>query len=156
MDADHSGQRTVSYKVGVAGLRDLRRELKRAGDEFPKELRDTNFRVANEVVVPTAQRKARSTRRPHADRPRPDRGHWEDYPKTIRALASQTRATVALGSARVPWALGANFGSLKYTQFPGLGNPDHALYAAIEEKQQDVIKTYGDMLDTLTKKAFPE
>jgi hypothetical protein len=119
-------------------------------------LRDTNLAAA-EIVAAAARRNAQTQRRVVARQPRPGRQHWADYVQTIRALASQTRATVALGAARVPWALGSNFGSLgRYKQFPGQADPDHALYKAIESQRERVIEEYGDMIERLTDRAFPD
>jgi hypothetical protein len=148
------------YQAYVTGLEELRKELKRAGDEFPQQLRDTNFAVADRIVVPVARRKAYAVRAlvPTGKRHRTDKGHWADFPMSIRALASQTRATVALGSNRKKdaWIVSENFGSATKKQFPRLEHPDHALYAAIEETHDKIISTYSGMLGELTRKAFPD
>jgi hypothetical protein len=151
------------YQAYVTGLKELRKELKRAGDEFPQQLRDTNFAVADRIVVPVARRKAYAVRAliPVGKRRRNDRthtSHWADFPNSIRALASQTRATVALGSNRKKdaWIVSENFGSATKKQFPRLEHPDHALYAAIEETHDKIISTYSGMLGELTRKAFPD
>jgi hypothetical protein len=151
------------YQAYVTGLKELRKELKRAGDEFPQQLRDTNFAVADRIVVPVARRKAYAVRAliPVGKRRRNDRthtSHWADFPNSIRALASQTRATVALGSERKrdAWIVSENFGSINKRQFPPLGSPDHALYEAISEVKERVMAEYGDMLEKLTARAFPD
>jgi hypothetical protein len=148
------------YQAYVTGLKELRQELKRAGDEFPQQLRDTNFAVADRIVVPVARRNAYAVRAlvPVAKRHRTDKGHWADFPNSIRALASQTRATVALGSNRKKdaWIVSENFGSISKRQFAPLGHPDHALYKAIEEVKPRVIEEYGDMIQRLASKAFPD
>lgn len=71
---------------------------------------------------------------------------------TIRALAGQTRAQVAIGSAAVPWAVGFNFGSSgRYKQFMPKHHPDAALYSAIEKKRAEVVKVYTSEIGDLLK-----
>lgn len=134
-------------KIKVTGLRELRRELKAAGEQFPKELQQTNKAVVTDLIVPGARAKLEGVSPRAGSR----------AVGTIRALASGTRAQVALGTAAVPWAVGKNFGSIRYRQFPPhLGQDDYALYRTIREKRGEVIERYGAMLEKLTNRAFPD
>lgn len=145
------------WAIRTTGLRELRRELRALGPEWTPQLRQTN-KAAAEIVAATGQDNLQAVRRlvPRARYPRPDRQHWADLVRTMRALASQTRAQVALGTKAVPWALGENFGSRTRRQFPPVATPDHALYKAIEQDRPRVLREYGDMLERLTDRAFPD
>lgn len=130
-------------RVNVQGLKELRAALRAIDGTLPRELQRTNKRAAADVIVPAARRLAES-------RTNPRWGHLAVA--SIRALASQTRAQVALGSQKVRWAAGENFGSFKYHQFPpskGYRAGDYALYESIDREQAALIATYTDLLETL-------
>src|SRR5262245_1925341 len=144
------------YGLRVQGLKEFRRDLKRVDSASGPAIRQANKTVA-EVVAGQARGNAQSQPRQLAARPRPSRQHWGDYVASFRALASQTRAQVALGSTRLPWALGQNFGSPgRYRQFPGQGNPDHAMYLAIGATVPQQMATFAAEYDKLSKIAFPD
>jgi hypothetical protein len=151
----------MSYGLRVVGLREYRRDLKRADAAIGPAIREANRRVA-EVVAARARQNAATQPRIHARRPRAvtsQRQHWGDYVQSIKALASQTRAQVSLGSARVPWALGQNFGAVTKTQFPpslGHHGGDYALYKSIEETTLDQIRVFRQETDTVWRIAHPE
>ncbi len=130
-------------RVNVVGLRELRNELKAIDGKAQKGLQKANKRAAAEVIVPAARHLAEGRHNPR----------WgSEAIGTIRALASQTRAQVALGSAKVRWAAGHEFGSIKYKQFPpsiGYRAGGYALYAAIDQEQDKLIDVYADLLEEL-------
>lgn len=142
---------TVS--VRVEGLRELRRDLRRAGAEFPRELSRTNKRVVERIVVPEAQRRGRQTRTNLAGNPTRlgSRGV-----ASIRALASATRAEVAMGGARIPYASGHEFGSGRYRQFPPKRREGYILLPAVEATHDEILDAYRAMLDELARRAFSE
>ena len=145
------------YAIQTIGLRELRRELKRLGPQWPREMRAAE-KAAAEIVAAKARTNLAAARRlmGHASKPRPDRQHTADAVRTIKALADTTSARVSLGSTRVAWALGLNFGSLRYKQFPPVEHPDHALYEAIESERPKVLASFGDSIDRLAHQAFPD
>jgi hypothetical protein len=131
-------------QIKVVGLRELRRGLKEAEGRSPKELTATNKAVAEMLVAPAKGRMAGHSPRAGSQ-----------AIGTIRALASATRAQLAGGSNAVPWYAGHEWGSIKYHQFP-TKNPDgYALYPTIEAERGRIVEKYAEMLDKLTREAFP-
>lgn len=145
-------------KLRVEGLRELSRELKALDPALPKQLQQALKRVAGEIVVPGARGLA-------AGRTNPKWGSRAI--NTIRALATQQRAQVAVGSQAVPWAAGHNFGSAhtritngrhSTNQFPptkGYRGGDYALYETIEQRQPQILETVTDELDNLLTRTWP-
>lgn len=145
-------------RLKVEGLRELSRQLKAVDAAAPKQLQQALKRVAGEIVVPGARGLAASRTNPR----------WGTRAvNTIRALASQQRAQVAVGSAAVPWAAGHNFGSLhtritngrhSTNQFPptkGFRGGDYALYETIEQRQPQILDKVTDELDDLLTRTWP-
>ncbi len=155
------GGRQGPKTVAVKGLDEFRRELRKLDDAgLLDDLKDVNYSVA-ELVVEEAQRNA-STR--------------------LQRLASESlspsrqaaRAQVTGGGANAPYFGGAEFGSqrgqrrtgpsgrrfLGHNQFdPWRGNGSSAgyfLYPAIRDNTERIIELYGDEMDRITKKAFPD
>lgn len=139
--------------IAVEGFNELRRELKKLDEQLPRELGQANKRIASSIVVPLAQRKARGR-----SNPKPGSA----VINSIRALGSQSRVQVAMGGERVPQGIGHEFGSVNYHQFPkrsprqGRGNRGYFFYPAVRESIPEIRDAYGDMLDALTERAFPE
>jgi hypothetical protein len=149
-------------KVGIRidGLREFRRELRKLSDDgtWTRALREVNAQVAQEALR-EVQRLAQTQPRIIGKRRRPEREHWSDYVGSFRVVASQTSAGIRLGSTvrRKGWYMGSNFGSHgRFKQFPGQSVPDHALYKGIEQALPRTVERYGDALDRLAKKAFPD
>lgn len=129
--------------IRVNGLRDLQRELKRL--DLTDDLKDAHYRVAG-IVVDEAEKRARALGRMQAK-----------AAESLRAGKAQRKATVSIGGARYPFALGAEFGAKKYPQFlPHLGRTGYWTYPAIRAKRDEVIDAYGDEIERLTKAAFPD
>lgn len=148
----------MAGKLEVQGLRELSRELRALDPALPKQLQQALKRVAGEVVVPGARAMAASASNPK----------WGSRAvNTIRALASQQRAQVAVGSQAVPWAAGHNFGSAhtritngrhSTNQFPptkGFRGGDYALYETIEQRQPQILATVVDEIDGLLTRTWP-
>lgn len=134
----------------VYGLRELRAELKKLDNaaDLQDELKDANFKAAD-FVVEHAKRKAGTVSRQAAA-----------AAESLRASRAAARAQVLIGSAAVPFALGAEFGSHVYKQFPTWrGNSIGAgyfLWPTIRERMDEVVEYYGEELDKITRKAFPD
>jgi hypothetical protein len=92
--------------------------------------------------------------------------------ESLRATKTQNYAAVRLGSARKPYALGAEFGAKKLTrrgrvargfkpwrgnQFNGWeGGPGYFLHPSIREKGPELIQEYQNAIDRLMSEAFPQ
>lgn len=135
---------TGGERIEVVGLRDFQRALRQAGNDFPKELRQANKDAAD--IVAEGTRRALLSRSGVAPKVAP----------SVRALAQQRNASVKIGGARYPYAMGANFGSVRYKQFPKPTKPDYALYRTIEARRDEVVDAYGDAIERLARRAFPD
>lgn len=144
--------------ITIEGLREFRTELRKlTGDAtWTRQLRAANKATA-EIVASAARGHAYATRAlvPVAQRPNRGPGHWADYPNSIKAGAETARAYVSLGAKKSSWILGANFGSIRFRQFPPVESPDHAVYKAIGEKREESIKHIGDAVMEIAALAFP-
>lgn len=132
--------------IEVDGLRDFQKALKQAGDDFPKELRVAS-KDAAEIV-------AAGTRQSFSSRS----GVAPKVAASVKVLAQQRGAAVRIGGKAFPYALGSNFGAgPRYPQFPqfaGSGD-DYSLYKTIRARRAEVLESYGDAVDRLARKAFP-
>lgn len=142
----------MSDVVKVQGLRELRKALKAAGDEMPKELRKTNKAVVERIIVPEAKRRGNASRTNLAG------GTARLGSKgvaTIKAQASQRSAAVTMGGARAPWAGGSEWGSGgRYRQFPARSEGGYILYPTVKEKRPEIVEAYTDALEELTGRVF--
>lgn len=134
----------MAGSLSIVGLRELQRELKALDADFPKELRVAN-KAAAEIV-------AEATRSSFSGRG----GVAPKVAASVKALAQQRSASVKIGGAAYPFAMGSNFGSIRFKQFPKPASPDHSLYRSIEAKRTEIVEEYGDMVDRLMSKAFPD
>lgn len=146
--------------VRVKGLDELRRELRKLDDKgLTAELKQANYDAAT-LVVEGAQGKA-STRMEQA------------AASTLTASRAAARAAVNFGGSRAPFAMGAEFGAgqnvartgavrgsfLGYNQFKahrGSGaNAGYFLWPAVRDKTPQIVETYGDAMERIASKAFP-
>jgi hypothetical protein len=141
----------MASRVEVHGLKDFRRELKRLGPAWPKELRQAN-KDAAEIVARTARRRA--PRGPHEGG-----GRVVPIHLNIRALASQTKGQVAVGGARSPhgpvYEFGGSIGRRGDTGARTQVRAQPFLHPALAEEQSRVVEVYGDAIDRITSRAFP-
>jgi hypothetical protein len=133
--------------VAVQGLDDLRRELRKLADAgLTDQLKDANKAVAD-LVVAGAQ-SAASTRMERR------------AASSLRSSRQAARAQVVGGSAKVPFFGGAEFGSLRYRQFrPWTGSNSQSgyfLYPTIRDLSDDIVELYGDEIEKIAGKAFPD
>lgn len=138
----------LDTRIQVDGLKELQSALRAADRDFPKQLRVANKSAADLV--------AEGTRSSFASRG----GVAPKVAPSVKALAQQRNASVKIGGPKYPFALGSEFGSIRYKQFPAWkGNgPDagYSLYETIRDKRDDVVEVYGDALDKLTARIFPD
>ncbi|MGH9225701.1 MAG: hypothetical protein ACRD2W_18385 [Acidimicrobiales bacterium] len=133
--------------VRVDGLRPFLSELRRLGAEFPKAIRQANKEVAEAVAI-----KARAS---FSSRP----GVAPKVAPSVKAFAQQRAAQVQVGGARYPFALGSEFGSVKFKQFPawrGSGaGAGYSLFPTIRANREEIGRTYLDAVTRATARAFP-
>ncbi len=131
-------------RIDVVGQRDLQRELRALDATLPRELRKANLEAA-EVV-------AEATRQSFASRP----GVAPKVAPSVKALAQQRNASVRIGGAKYPYAMGSTFGSTRYKQFPPTKQGGYSLFPQIKEKRAEVIEVYMTAIRRLTNRAFPD
>jgi hypothetical protein len=148
--------------VKVAGLRDLTRELRKLDDAgLIDELKDANMAVA-ELVVRSAQQRAAGM------------GRMENRAaQSLKPARQANRAAVHGGGPKTPFFGGAEFGAGQnqqrstphgvvtgWNQFePWRGNGQGAgyfLYPAIRDDTAKIVDMYGDAIERITAKAFPD
>lgn len=140
-----------NVRVNVEGLRELRKRLAQLeGDaSWKPALRDAG-KAAAEVVAAEARVSAARGAVTLAGTPA---SMGARALGTIRALAAQTRATVAGGSAGVPWFGGWEFGSSgAYPQFPPKVKGGRNLYPALARTRDEVIAVYTRELDQVIER----
>lgn len=125
-------------------LATVRAKLRMAGNGFPKKLQQVNKEIAKEV--------ADETRQAYSSRYQTRSGAGA---KSIRALATQTNAQVAIGGGKAPYVPGQNFGSNKIRRFAPKADPDKFLYVSVAKLREDIEEKHGEMVDELMDGAFP-
>ena len=153
--------------IKVAGLKELRSALRKASDTFPSEIKEINFAVVNDILVPEAQHEAAAVtlttwkgKSFHVN---------QQVIASIRALSQQRAAIIAMGGAKVPYAAGDEFGSMggksrkgkgHTTQFGGWkGNTTDAgyfLWPSIRAKSPEIQAKYLQLLDRMLAGPFPD
>jgi hypothetical protein len=135
--------------VEVRGLDQFRKELRQLDRSFGKELGQANKRAA-EVVATAARAKALATGGVAA-KAAPD----------IKTAAQQRAAKLVLDATRHGYAIGAFAGSKQYAQFKPWQGPEieegkgYAVGPAIVEKEDEFLNVYGNALEDLARRAFP-
>ena len=133
--------------VRVTGLKELRKELKAADAAFPKELQKANKKVAELVAEGT--REAFSSMA----------GSAPKVAATVKAYASGARAQVKVGGGggvAAEVAMGNLWGSGRFKQFPARVADGYALYPTMKARNDQIVDLYGDMVDDLLHRAFPD
>lgn len=149
------------YGANVEGLAQFSRALARIGaDGLRDEVKQANFDVADKLADAAKSKAAGLSRQQRS------------AAESLRATRTQNYAAVRMGSARKPYALGAEFGAMKRTgtgriargfrpwrgnQFSGWsGGPGYFLHPTIREKGPEFIDEYMQAVDRITQEAFPE
>ncbi|MFJ5997543.1 hypothetical protein [Streptomyces sp. NPDC092370] len=149
------------YAANIEGLAQFSRALARIGaDGLRDEVKQANFEVADKLTDAAKTKAAGLTRQQRA------------AAESLRATKTQNYAAVRLGSARKPYALGAEFGATRRTgtgriargfrpwrgnAFSGWsGGPGYFLHPAIREEGPELIEEYMRRIDEITQEAFPE
>ncbi|HMV73206.1 MAG TPA: hypothetical protein PKB00_01415 [Microthrixaceae bacterium] len=142
--------------VQVEGLAELQRGLRDlVGKDITRDvLKGANVHYA-EFVTAKAQARAR--------------GYGGVRSKAASGLSSrgeQRYAVIRMDGTGSPWLLGAEFGSLRYHQFPSwTGNrwtappdetPGYFLHPTIRDTAEEGAEFYADELDKALASAFPD
>lgn len=137
-----------SERIEVIGLKEFSKELRKLEGDWPKELRKAAKSAAS-LVANEAQRRARTVG-----------GAIGKAAPSIRPGGTQRGAYVKLGGDRYPFALGGEFGAIRFKQFKPWrgsgGDAGYALYPAIRAKTDEVVEEFGDALDDISRQAFPD
>lgn len=131
----------------VHGLAELQRELRNVDKTLPRQLRVVNLKAA-EIVATEARGRASGLG-----------GAIGKAAPSIKAMAQQRSAAVRIGGAKYPFALGGEFGSIRFRQFQawrGSGaEAGYALYPAKRAKTPQIMDMYLRMIDEIARPAFP-
>lgn len=77
--------------------------------------------------------------------------------ETLRGGSEQRRAVIRMGSRRVPWTAGAEYGSIRYRQFPawrGSGrDAGYFVWPAIRRELPAMVHTYNEGVRRLFEEA---
>lgn len=147
--------------VRVAGLDGFREELRKLDDAgLIEELKEANADVA-ELVVRAARSRASTRMEQRAA-------------STLKARRAQRAAEVSFGGAQAPFAAGAEFGAGQnivrrsvsgrsfrgYNQFRAWRGNDtgagYFLYPSIRAETEKIVEMYGDAIEKITTRAFPD
>lgn len=135
--------------IEVEGLNAFRRDLRKMGPEYRKEL----DRVLRDAATPIAAEAKREYRSRH---PRSRRGRGSQ--RGIRATASGGKARIILSLSKYPWLIGQEFGSHgRWPQFPSPWNMvGRFLWPSIRRGTAKAMKQIDAGLDEISKKYFPD
>lgn len=144
----------ASQGINVIGLKEFQRAVKKMDPDMGPALRLELKAVAENVVVPEAKKRGGASRGNLAGRSTRlgSRGV-----ATIRALATQKSAVVAMGRASVPYVGGHEWGSAgAYRQFPPKNADGYILRPAVKAKQPEILKAATEAIDKVSAQAFPD
>ena len=138
----------MTVGVQVLGLREFSAGLRRVDRDLSKQLRQVNKEAAEDVAR-YARAKASALG-----------GVQNKAAGSLRPGGTQRGGYVKLGGNRFPFALGAEFGSIRFKQFPawrGSGaDAGYFLYPALRKRTQHLVEKYGDEIERLSRHAFPD
>ncbi len=136
--------------VELEGLRELRTELRRYSKQAPKVVQAANKEVAQDVVDKSLK-KMRGLGGVHAHAARM---------KSIRPRAGADWAGIVIGGKAKKHgpALGAEFGSKQFRQFPAWRGNDtgagYAVWPTIRKESEMIRENYIDLLQRALDKGF--
>lgn len=138
-----------AVRIRVEGLDAFRKELRKLDDAgLMDELKAVNQKVA-ELVVTKAKLRAQFVGAQAAK-----------AAESMKASRQAARSVVAGGGRRSAFFGGAEFGSVQFPQFKawqGNGrNAGYFLYPTIRESTDEIVELYGDEIDKITRRAFPD
>lgn len=145
-------QKPVRVQVEVEGLKELIAGLRQSPDRLDKEFR-RRFRELAAEVRDQARSNAQGAY-PGGKASHRGPQHWKDLINSITSGATAETPTVSIGKAAVPWAMGFEFGSNRYPQFPP-PTGGHFFYPAIRSSREDIQDRALKAIDEALNPAFP-
>lgn len=167
--ATHGGQSALY----VEGLKDFRRELLQVDKGLTKEMKKAHQKIANHTQG-AARKNATAASGPFADR-------YADARMAIKSFSSVRDAAIGVSrSGRIPhaqatfWGMSGRTGwyaAEKYAASTGQQHPEwvgnrwdagvpgqgpHVLNYTVAEERPQIIEQYGEAMDALFAKAFPD
>ena len=131
-------------EINVKGLKDFRRELAKLAGEGPGLLKEANIKTAT-FVADMAKGRAAGVSRQAAK-----------AAGTLRPVKSGVAARIS-GGTGIGFFYGAEFGSNRYHQFmPHGGTTGYFLYPTIRGEMDVIVNFYGDEIERVSRRAFPD
>lgn len=143
----------MSKAVEIYGHRQLMKAFRQLGAEVPKEIRRETKELVERIVVPRARERGQQTRANLKGNPTRlgSRGV-----ATIRPEVRARDIAVVMGSARVPYAGGHEWGSKRYRQFPPASRSGYILYPTVKEAADEFARAYVKLVDEMAEKVLPK
>jgi hypothetical protein len=131
-------------------LKRLMASLRKSPERLDLAIRK-GYREMAKVVRDEARDKAEARRpaKPATGRVRNNQPqHWRDLVRTITSGSLSITPTVSIGSEKVPWVLGHEWGSLTFKQFPAWSNQEsYILWSTAKAREEWILKQIGDTLE---------
>lgn len=140
----------MNVKHRIEGVDAFRDDLKRLAKDLDDGdvMRDAHYAIG-QLVVDSAASRANALGRMEAK-----------AAKSLRAGRAKNSASVTIGGASAPFALGAEFGSNRFSQFrPWRGSGKGAgywLWPAVRAEDRAIERVYEQAIDKATARAFPD
>ena len=149
VDLPKSGQPLIQFK----GLAQMRKDLRKLDKQYQKDL-DKELRNAARPIIADAKKRYRTIH------PRSRKGHGSQ--RGLRAGARRGQPTVNIGTAKIPYLQGQEWGSKQYPQFPlwrkspsGKGAVGRFFWPAVQDGMQEASRHVAAAVDRANKRAFP-
>lgn len=156
-----AGTRGVRFGVGIEGdLGGFMRQLRASPERLDLQIRARYREIAGEVR--DEARGVAESRRPGGGastgrvRAGPQQ-HWKDLVNSVRSGSTSRAPHVAIGTARVPWAVGHEWGSKgRYRQFPPATQAGYILWSTAKRREGQIVDRMGDAVGEVLGEAYPE
>lgn len=152
----------------IVGLNDFRRELRKLGGQWPQELRRVNAQIARRGAA-LAQREARSLGgiQARAAGAIVGKANMREARIGVNATRSNPMANVAFWGAKrhTGWYANPRYSGGAPQHPPWVGNTwdvavrgqgPYAINAALARYLPELVDQFGDMIDHLSRRAWPE
>ena len=149
VDLPKSGQPLIE----VAGLADLRKDMRHLGKEYQKIL-DKELKAAVRPIVADAKKRYRKLH--------PRRRSGKGSQRGLRGGSRKGQPTVNIGTAKYPYLQGQEWGSNQYAQFPrwipaeggGPGAQGRFWWPAVQEGVADAREGILSSVDSANRRVF--
>ena len=150
------GGRLYDIEVG-AELYQLVRALRKTPERLDKQLR-ADFRQIAERVRDEARTRAEGARPPKSERIRKTPQHWKQLVNSIKSGAESTSPFVVIGSDKVPWAIGHEWGTAgkvdslgrtKEGKWPVATKKGYLLWGIVNDRQYELRREIDEAVERL-------